>query len=103
MNPKEKQGLKKPQMHLIPYRVMVFVAKVMLHGAEKYGAWNWREKKIMASQYISANYRHMGAWSEREELDPESGLNHIFHAIATLLILADAIIGGNLIDDRPKK
>ena len=101
-NPKDIQGLKKPQMHLIPHRDMKEVAKVMKTGADKYGEWNWRDEDIQVSKYISACERHLGAWFEGEDLD-ESGQNHIDHAIATLLILRDSIIGGNLIDDRPKK
>jgi len=101
MNPKDIQGMKKPQLHLIPPRVLREVARVMEHGASKYGAYNWREQEIQASQYISANGRHTGTWWEGEDIDPDSGLNHIYHAIATLIILADTIVGENLIDDRP--
>ena len=90
-------------MHLIPYGVMKEVAKVMKHGADKYGPYNWREKEIMFSQYYGANARHMGAWWEREDIDPDSELLHIFHAIASNIVLADAILHNKVIDDRPKK
>lgn len=45
--------------------------------------------------------RHLMAWWEGQDLDPDSGLSHISKAMASLAVLRDCQIGGNAIDDRP--
>ena len=98
-NPKDIAGSTKPQYHLVP--VTEGVARVMELGAKKYGPYNWREQKIAYTAYVSAAMRHMKAFLDREDLDPESKQMHIEHAAACMLILADAIYHGAAIDDRP--
>ncbi len=100
-NPKDLQGVKKPQLNLIPPASMVYQALAMADGAEKYGPFNWREKKIQASIYIAATLRHLGQWQDGEELAEDSQKPHLAHAIACLGILIDALETGSLIDDRP--
>ena len=78
------------------------IAWVMKDGAEKYGPFNWRKTKVNASTYISATHRHFNAWTEGENIDPESGLHHLAHVAANIFILLDAILTKSLIDDRPK-
>ncbi len=102
-NPKDLQGVKKPQLNLIPMASMVYQAIAMEDGKNKYGQANWREKKIQASIYIAATMRHLMQWQEGEENAEDSGKPHLAHAIACLGILVDALEGGNLIDDRPIK
>jgi hypothetical protein len=41
------------------------------------------------------------AYWEGEDVDADSGLNHIAKAIATLVVLRDAQMQGKIIDDRP--
>src|SRR5690606_12883913 len=52
--------------------------------------------------YDSAN-RHLNAFWEGEDIDPDSGIHHLSKAIASLMVLRDSIIQGNWIDDRPPK
>jgi hypothetical protein len=74
----------------------------MLEGACKYGSHNYRHAGVKASTYFDATIlRHMGRWWEGEDIDAASGLNHIIKAMSSLHVLADAILQGNLIDDRP--
>lgn len=47
--------------------------------------------------------RHICAWWEGEDTDPDSGLPHIVKAIACLYVLRDAERCGKLHDDRPPK
>lgn len=100
-NPKDIAGKGKPQLHLIPMPALLEVAKAMASGAVKYGPYNWREKKITPGAYISAGGRHAGAYFEGQDLDPESGLHHLAHDIASKMILLDAILCGMVNDDRP--
>lgn len=72
-------------------------------GAAKYGAYNWRSKKVRRMVYLAAALRHLAADLDGEEIDSESGQPHLAHALACMAILLDARSTGNLIDDRPPK
>lgn len=100
-NPKDILGDTKPQLHLIPPAANLYEAIVMKLGADKYGPYNWREKKVRYTVYISAALRHLAAALDGEEMDPESGVPHIAHVRACMGILLDAKATGNLVDDRP--
>lgn len=100
-NPKDLLGVKKPQLDLIPITSMVYQAIAMADGAKKYGAYNWREKKVKASIYYAAAMRHMAAWFNGEEVAKDSLKPHLAHAIANIGILIDAYESGNLINNRP--
>ncbi len=101
-NPKTQHGLKKAQHHLTPTTALEEMAGAFELGAKKYGAFNWRERTVSASTYVSAAKRHIDAWWERQEVDPESGRHHLGHALACLAILVDAQKFKNIVDDRPK-
>ena len=101
-NPKSAYGIKKPPLHLIPPAAKVEHAAAMGVGAQKYGPYNWRETAVAASVYVAAAERHIDAWWDGEDLDPETLVNHLGHAMACCGILIDAIATGNLIDDRPQ-
>lgn len=100
-NPKDRYGDAKPPLHLVPAPLAIFVSKVMQLGAKKYGAFNWRKKKVKASVYVGAAQRHLAAYFDGEDVDPESGQPHPAHVAACMGILLDAKATGNLIDDRP--
>ena len=100
-NPKTQYGDRKPPLHLIPPVALVAEAGVFKLGARKYGAYNWREKTVSSSVYQGAALRHLCAWWDGEETDPESGESHLAHARACLGILIDAAANGKLNDDRP--
>ena len=76
----------KTRMSLLPYTFTKAVSDVMTFGAEKYAAWNWA-KGMSWSRVLDAAYRHMGAWQEGEDVDPESGLSHLAHASCCLAFL----------------
>jgi len=73
----------------------------MSDGARKYGPYNWREEGVGAMTYLSAAERHIRAWLDGEEEARDSGVHHLGHAAACLMILMDAQAVGNLVDDRP--
>ena len=100
-NPKDRIGVTKPHLHLIPSSAEIVEAEVMRHGADKYGPFNWRDKRIRASVYIAAARRHLAQWFDGEDDDLESGLNHLAHARACLGILIDALSLDHVLDDRP--
>ena len=75
----------KPKMHLLPPKAINEVAKVLTFGAQKYDEENWRKLEDLQSRYSSGALRHIFAHLDSENLDPESGLSHLAHAICCLL------------------
>ncbi len=102
-NPKDLLGAKKPPISLVPPSAVVKCAMAMKNGAEKYGAYNWRAKKVQYMIYIDAALRHIFALIDGENEAEDSKLDHKAHAMACLAILIDAEETGNLIDNRPIK
>ena len=101
-NPKAAVGLAKVPLHLVSPFGLAHEADAMRDGAEKYGAWNFREVGIAASVYIAACKRHLDLWAMGQECASDSNVNHLGHAKACIGLLLDAKHSGNLIDDRPK-
>jgi len=100
-NPKDLLGADKvPILSQSPASI-IYEALGMWDGTKKYGPYNWRSSKVVASIYVDAAMRHILAWFDGEELARDSKAPHLGHAKACLGILADAIETGSLIDDRP--
>lgn len=104
-NPKQAYGDLKVPMHLVPPALITGAAKALGEGARKYGAYNWRSSKVESMTYIGAIHRHLAAYLDGEDLDPESteGKLHLDGIAACVAILLDATHGGFLIDNRPPK
>lgn len=100
-NPKDAVGTAKVSMSCVPAPVLLELANAMLEGARKYGRHNYRIAGVRASIYYDAAMRHLMAFWEGEDIDPESGVNHIVKAIACLIVLRDSQWCENWIDDRP--
>ena len=102
-NPKDIIGSDKIPFHLWPETATALGALGLLDGALKYGRANFRVIGVRASIYYDALRRHMNKWFEGEDIDPDSGLPHLAHALACLAILVDAQAVGKLTDDRQVK
>lgn len=93
-------GSSKLPLHLWPTTATALGSLALLDGALKYGRSNFRAVGVRASIYYDAAIRHLQAWFEGEDCDPDSGLSHLGHALACLGILVDAGAAGKLTDDR---
>jgi hypothetical protein len=102
-NPKDIIGTSKAPLSCVPIPVLIEMGLGMLEGASKYGRHNWRRAGIRNSVYFDAAIRHLFAWWEGEDNDPDSGLSHITKALCTLAVLRDAQMAGMVTDDRPPK
>ena len=100
-NPKDLVGVKKVQVGLLPGAGKLYGAMAMEDGARKYGPYNWRDKKIRMTIYLDAMERHLLALRDGEDVAADSGVSHLGHIVACASILADAVEGGFLVDDRP--
>lgn len=104
-NPKQQYGDRKVKLQLVPLSADIAIAAGLEEGAQKYSPWNWRDQPVEAMTYVGAALRHIKAWVEGEEDDPDSemGKHHLDGAIASLAILIDARATGSLLDNRPGK
>lgn len=103
-NPKDSVGIRKwRQFTTVPLTVVTEIGVAMLEGARKYGRHNYRVAGVRSSVYVDASIGHIAQWWEGEDTDPDSGLSHITKAIASLVVLRDAMIQEKLVDDRPPK
>ena len=100
MNPKDIIGSDKLPLHLWPTTATALGCLAFLDGALKYGRSNFRVVGVRASISCDAAKRHLDAWFEGEEEDPQSGLPHLAHALACIAIMVDAAAAGKLNDDR---
>lgn len=99
-NPKDAIGSDKIPVHLVSPIFISVTALGKLDGALKYGKDNYRAVGVRASIYIDALLRHILAYRDGEDIDPDSGLPHFSHMGATLDILVDAWANDVLTDDR---
>lgn len=99
-NPKTPFGMKKPSLWNVPFTAVFHASLAHLHGALKYGRFNWRKDPVSASTYIDAAMRHINEWKEGAQIASDSGVHHLAHAIACLNIIIDAQEHETLIDDR---
>jgi hypothetical protein len=79
-------------------------AEAFKNGADKYGAYNWREKQISSSVYYAAALRHLSDWWDRVDADdcaPDSHIHHLKHAAACIAMLLDTMGSPLLNDNRP--
>ena len=76
----------KPDLSLIPLSTLEDEARVWMYGKEKYAAWNWT-KGMDWSIPLACALRHLAAFQAGEDLDRESGLPHIAHAMCNLRML----------------
>jgi hypothetical protein len=102
-NPKDSVGIRKAPLSCVPGPVLFELGAAMLEGARKYGRHNYRDAGVLASVYFDAAMRHLWAWWEGEDIDPDSGLSHVAKAMACLAILRDSARTGNWNDDRPPR
>jgi hypothetical protein len=99
-NPKQAFGDKKIPMSLTPNTFIAGTNLALFEGQLKYGEANYLAVPVEAMTYVDALARHMAAWSRGEDIDPDSGLDHLFKAAACLAILIGAKYAGSLIDNR---
>jgi hypothetical protein len=92
----------KPPMSLIPRCANEAEAEVLGFGAEKYEAHNWR-KGFAWSRLINSAMRHLAAFADGEDNDPETGLSHIAHLRCNTGFLLEHIKYGLGMDDRYKR
>lgn len=91
--PKNKQQAKadagKPQLTLVPRRILFDIARVREYGTRKYGdPENWRQ--VEPERYRDAAFRHFMAYlDDPTGVDEESGLPHLAHLACNVAFLCE--------------
>ncbi len=98
-NQGQKLDKGKPPISLINRRALEEEAQVMAFGATKYAAHNWR-KGIASSRLLDAALRHILAYADGENVDPETGLSHLAHARCCLAFQIELEHSHPELDDR---
>lgn len=101
-NEASKYDTGKPPLSLLPTAPLLEVAKVLAFGAEKYARHNWR-KGMAYSRLIDAALRHILAFNEGENNDPETGLSHLAHTLCCINFLLEYVLQGTGEDDRHRQ
>src|SRR5213592_2208484 len=102
----DKNGVKydsgKPAMDLLPTAPLLEAGDVMRLGAEKYEPRNW-ERGMDHGRLYGAALRHLLAYWDGEDFDPDTGKSHLAHALCSVLMLRGLILTRPDLDDRPHK
>jgi hypothetical protein len=77
----------KLQYGLLPPLALKATVEILTFGAEKYEPDNWKNVPDSKRRYFDAMQRHLWAWKEGEQNDPETGKNHLAHAMCCLMFL----------------
>ncbi len=94
-----KYDADKPDFSLLSTISMTELAKVLTFGKEKYAAHNWR-KGITLTRLNAAAMRHIFAHNNGEDLDSETGLSHLAHAMCCMMFAIELQKTRSDVDDR---
>lgn len=92
----------KADYSLVPIVALEDCAKVFDYGRKKYNEWNWLKGQQWSHPYASL-MRHLSAWQQGEDIDPESGLPHLGHAMCNMVMLSTFAKTYPEGDNRPNK
>jgi hypothetical protein len=77
----------KVRLDLVEPDFIIGIAKVLTKGAEKYEPESWKTVPDAKNRYYAAALRHLLAWRNGEEIDPEWNLPHMFHLACNIMFL----------------
>jgi hypothetical protein len=84
-----KDDAGKLRYELLPMAPVDEIVRVLGFGAAKYDDDNWRRVEDAENRYYAAAMRHLSAWRQGENIDPESGRSHLAHAACCLVFLME--------------
>ena len=68
------------------------VGRVGTFGGQKYDFGNWQYLENAKERYFDALFRHLFLYMQGEEIDKESGLKHLSHALWNLTAVLEFIM-----------
>lgn len=76
----------KPEFSQLDPRFILALSDMMTKSAKKYGKYNWALGQEYHTPFDSC-MRHLLKWSSGEDKDSESGMDHLMHAAANIMIM----------------
>lgn len=76
----------KPPLSILTKESLIAEAQAFAYGELKYSRHNYK-LGMNWNRIIDASLRHITAFNSGEDMDQESGLNHLWHAKACLAML----------------
>ncbi len=99
MGIRENEG--KPRWSLVDFESFESMVKVLEQGAEKYGKYNW-QKGLKVTETAESLLRHIFSFLAGNDIDADSGLEHIGHIQANAMFLGYMMKNRKDLDDRNK-
>ena len=93
----------KPPLAWLPWAAITELAKVQQYGHTKYKDFNNYRKGLEVSRNLSCALRHIRDYLSGVDVDAESGLSPLAHALCRVAFVLQNIADGVEIDDRYKK
>ena len=87
---------------LVDWQSLEPLVKVLEMGAEKYSPNNWK-KGMPVTQVSESLLRHMFAFLNGEDIDPESKIEHLGHVMCNAMFLTYILREKSQFDDRQDK
>lgn len=105
MEENKEKGLRynegKPKWSLVPQSALIGMVRVLEYGSRKYAPYNWM-KGVSVTETCESLKRHLDAFMEGQDNDPESGLSHVYHMQCNALFLSWMLENKPEFDDRYK-
>lgn len=91
----------KLQWSMVDFKSLEDMVRVMEFGAKKYGRNNWK-KGLKTTEIVDSMLRHIYAYLDGEDVDPESGINHTGHIMCNAMFLSHMHLFRKDMDTRGK-
>ena len=76
----------KPKWSLVDFTSIIPMVRVLEFGSKKYDEFNWT-KGLYTREICESLLRHVFAYLDGEDIDPESGESHIGHMMCNVMFL----------------
>lgn len=102
-NSAKKFDSNKVDISILPKSGVEGIALAFMYGEKKYGRYNYKAAPgLLWTQLISAALRHLFAFLSGEDCDKESGLLHLHHVGANIMMLIEYYTKNIGTDNRDK-
>jgi hypothetical protein len=98
-NSAERYNTGKLKWSLVSWNALEPMIEVLMYGMNKYTAWNWC-KGLKYTEICESLLRHVYAFMNGEDEDPESKLKHVGHILANAMFLSYMTLFKKDMDDR---
>ena len=97
----DRKNESKLRWGLVSWKALEPMVEVLMFGAEKYSSWNWT-KGLSWVETCESLQRHLTAFIQGEDNDPESKIGHVGHIMCNAMFLSYMFMFRKDLDDRHK-